>query len=182
MGRRLPPPPSNATTATHSPDSPCSANFGLERHCSCFNLKRGRRRNVWLADELTSAPDVLCGPIRTKSTQVCAFLQHFWCPTFLQFSAFLVQRIPRRLAPVAGFSYGSLVTGIWKRFLLEARDIRVFCFLRRQTLVPSRRRSLVKALLPPLSSPGPRPALRLSSNVARRPLATRRSRNAIKPA
>lgn len=32
------------------------------------------------------------------------------------FSACLVQQIPHGLAPTAGFSYGSLVTGIWKRF------------------------------------------------------------------
>lgn len=35
---------------------------------------------------------------------------------FSSFSAFLVQRIPHRLAPTAGVSYGSLVAGIWKRF------------------------------------------------------------------
>lgn len=36
-----------------------------------------------LADKLTSAPNALCDSIRTKSTQVCAFLQHFLCPKFL---------------------------------------------------------------------------------------------------
>lgn len=38
------------------------------------------------------------------------------------FSTSLVQQIPQRLAPMAGFSYGSLVTGIWKKVFLETRE------------------------------------------------------------
>lgn len=37
---------------------------------------------------------------------------------FSYFAAFVVQQIQQRPKPTAGFSYGSLATGIWRTFLL----------------------------------------------------------------